>query len=220
MHMDSLTLRYAEDPATGVPHLEDPGGCLDAADLDALGREIDRHFERLARGEDGRLFTPDLPAGPGLPRHFRVTVADRHRRCPTLVLEAVAPPGPAEAEPVAAPSRPEPVAAAAGRWQGQFLAELAELLAEASGAGGGRSPLAFVLGDLRALWRKHPRKFTLLLFAGYLHVGDVLSLRHGEGGDNKYARAAEDLAQLVGDTLPEGVLDPLLAPPAVGERGA
>ena len=47
--MDTLTLRYAEDPATGVPHLEDPSGRLDAADLDALEREVGRHFESLDR---------------------------------------------------------------------------------------------------------------------------------------------------------------------------
>ena len=216
--MDTLTLRYAEDPATGVPRLEDPSGTLDAADLDALGREVGQHYERLVRGGDGRLFTPAVPDDPRLPRHFRVTVADRQKRCPTLVLKAVPPPEPTAGGPAPEPSRSGSFPAAPARWQAEFLAELAELLAGASGEGGGRSPFDFVLGDLRALWRRDPRTFTLLLFAGYLHVGDVLSLRHGEGADNSYARAAEALARLAGNAIPEGALDPLLAPPVAASR--
>src|SRR5438477_11694427 len=92
--MESLTLRYGEDPATGLPRLQDPGGRLALADLEALGREVGRHFERLAHGPDGQLLSVDGTAGPHLPRHFRVNVTDRDRRCPTLLLEAVPPPPP------------------------------------------------------------------------------------------------------------------------------
>jgi len=86
---------------------------------------------------------------------------------------------------------------------------LAEWLAGVPG-GGARSSLDFVLADLRAVLRKDPRKFMHLLLAGYLHVGDVLSLKHGEADDNPYARAASLLDERAGDSLPPGVLDPLL----------
>ena len=101
----------------------------------------------------------------------------------------------------------EPLSDVLGRWQLRFLGEMAELLAggEASAT---RRPLEFVLADLRALLRKDPRKFTLLLFAGYLYVGDALS---GEPGENMYRKAARELACLVDGTLPEDTFAPLLA---------
>jgi len=108
-----------------------------------------------------------------------------------------------------------------GCWQRAFLVEVAEQLATRN-AGSSRTPLDFVLADLRALLRKDPSTFTLLLFAGYLHVGDALSLRHGEPGDNRYARAACALHRLQGAALPEGALDRLLPAPdeaAAATRG-
>ena len=197
--MASLTLHYGADPATGLPRLEDPGGRLAGADLALLGREVARSFERLVGGIDGDLLTLDGPVPPHLPRRFRVHVTDRQQRCPTLLLEAVD-----HAEPAA-----ESAPAAPGRWQAEFLGEVAELLAKA-GDGNTLSPLDFVLSDLRALLRKDPRRFTLLLLAGYLHVGDALSLRHGAGGANRYAQAAGALARLAGSSLPAGTLDALL----------
>src|SRR5262245_57550691 len=116
----ALTLRYAEEPATGLPRLEDPSGRLSPEDAQALRGALARHFERLASGPDDQLFTLDAAVSPDLPRHFRVTVQQRGKRCPTLLLEAI--------EPTLAESlqdRPKP----AGRWQSQLLAELADLLA-------------------------------------------------------------------------------------------
>ena len=161
---------------------------------------MDSQLEGLAGGPDGRLVT----LGDG--RRFRVTVLDRGKRCPTLLLEET------EEDAEAAPP---------GRWQTQFLAEAADLLAGAA-EGGAHAPINFVLADLRALLRRDPRALTLLLFAGYLHVGDALSLRHGEPGDNRYARAACALHRLQGAALPEGALDRLLPAPdeaAAATRG-
>src|SRR5207253_3990997 len=110
---------------------------------------------------------------------------------------------------------PEPGPGFQGRWQEQFVIEMAERIAGMTVDGAARSPLAFVLADLRALLRKDPRKFTLLLLAGYLHVGNALSRRHGEAGDGAYARAAEALHHFAGDALPEGTLE--LLQPAPGE---
>jgi len=200
--MDKLTLRYAEDPSTGLPRLEDPGGRLSSDELQALGRALDRHFGRLGgEGIDGRFL--ELGAvGSHLPHRFRVTVVDRERRCPTLLLEAVPP-----SEWKEAAVAEEPLSDVLGRWQLRFLGEVAELLAggEASAT---RRPLEFVLADLRALLRKDPRKFALLLFAGYLYIGDALS---GEPGQNMYRKAARELARLVDGTLPEETFAPLLA---------
>ncbi len=194
--MTSMTLRYGEDSATGLPRLEDPSGVLRPADLAVLGDEIGRQFERLAGGPDEQLLALDDLSRPELPRHFRVTVREREKRCPTLLLESVPAP---EAD------APFP----RGRWQGQFLAEVAELLAGAA-EGSGRSALDFVLTDLRLLLRNDPARFTLLLLAGYLHVGDTLSLKHGEPSNNRYAEAAGVLSRLLAHALPPGTLDPLL----------
>jgi hypothetical protein len=79
--------------------------------------------------------------------------------------------------------------------------------------------LTFVLGDLRALLRKDPHTLALLLLTGYLHVGDTLSLKNGEPGDNRYARAAWALARHAGGALPEGTLDPLLPAPEPDDGG-
>jgi hypothetical protein len=208
--VEKLNLRYCEDEQTGLPRLEDPSGNLSAADLEAVRREIDRQFERLARGPDGQILELNGAAGAGLPNRFRVTVTARGRRCPALLLEAVEPP---ETLPVDAPDELPP---AGGRWQPQFLAEAAEWLAGAAEERSGRTPLDFVLADLRALLRKHPHLFARLLFAGYLYVGDALSLRHGEPEDNRYARAAQALAGFPDKPVPEGVLDPLLPSPIRG----
>src|SRR5207244_925280 len=89
--MTSLILRYVEDPATGLPRLEDPSGRLSGVELDALGRAVEGDFERLASGVDGQFLDIDGATVGHLPRQFRVTVADRDRRCPTLLLEAVPP---------------------------------------------------------------------------------------------------------------------------------
>jgi len=221
--MTRLTLRYGEDPTTGLPRLEDPSGRLGPADLDALGQEIGRHYERLIGGPDGQLFALNGSGPPHPPRHYRVTVRDRSRRTPTLVLEAVevvetdGGQGTPEAPPAEAASPAPP-----GRWQVEFLAEVAELAASARGDGGTRSPLDFVLGDLRALLRKDPRKLTLLLLAGYLHVGNALCLQHDGSGDDRYVQAARTLARVAGEVLPQGVLGPLLSPPGevAGESAA
>jgi len=87
--MTSLTLRYGEDPTTGLPRLEDPGGRLGPADLAGLQREISRHYERLIGGPDGQVFALNGAGSPHPPLHFWVTVEDRSRRAPTLVLEGV-----------------------------------------------------------------------------------------------------------------------------------
>jgi len=116
-------------------------------------------------------------------------------------------------EPEADAAKEEPLSPAPGRWQLAFLAEVAEALAT-SDTSTSRSPLDFVLADLRTLLRKDPRKFALLLFAGYLHVGDALSRGHGGSGESKYAQAARELVRLTNGTLPEGALAPLLAPPS------
>ncbi|MCI0462380.1 MAG: hypothetical protein L0Z62_35965 [Gemmataceae bacterium] len=104
----------------------------------------------------------------------------------------------------------EDAATPLGRWQAEFLAEVAELLAGEADSSRARSPLDFVLTDLRTLLRKDVRRVALLLLAGYLHVGNALSLRHGEPDDNHYARAAQALVELAGPALPEGALDALL----------
>jgi hypothetical protein len=104
----------------------------------------------------------------------------------------------------------EDAATPLGRWQAEFLAEVAELLAGGPDNSPARSPLDFVLTDLRTLLRKDVRRVALLLLAGYLHVGNALSLRHGEPDDNHYARAARALVELASPTLPEGALDALL----------
>src|SRR5690606_11069268 len=97
---------------------------LSAQDLDLLAREIDRHFERLASGPDGQVLELNGSIPSGLPRRFLVTVAERDRRCPTLVLEAVSPP-PSEAGGDEAGEPPSDLALSGpGRWQGQFLGEL------------------------------------------------------------------------------------------------
>src|SRR5205823_8455600 len=120
-------------------------GCrLVDAEFGAMGRDVDRNCERLVGGEDGRLFAPEVPAGPRLPRWFRVRVTDRQRRCPTLVLEAVPPPEPdgVPGTPETPPAESPPPVPVPGRWQAEFLAELAELLA-ATPAGAVHSPLDF-----------------------------------------------------------------------------
>jgi len=221
--MNTLTLRYSEDPTTGLPRLEDPNGNVGPADLEVLQREIDRHYERLIGSPDGQVLALNGNSPLQLPRHYRVTVQDRDRRSPTLLLESVEVVQPNEGtsspeeSPLAETSAvevPEPPAPASpGRWQVEFLAEVAELVASARGESATRSPLDFVLGDLRALFRKDPRKLTLLLLAGYLHVGDTLCLRQGNASDNRYVPAARALAQVAGEALPEGVLGPLLAEP-------
>jgi hypothetical protein len=205
--MENVHLRYCEDEQTGLPRLEDPSGTLSVDDLEAVRREMDRQFERLAGGPDGQILELNGSTGPGPFSRFRVTVADRGKRCPVLLLEAVEPPEArsqdASDEPTSAP--------APGRWQAQFLAEVAEWLARgAAGESNSRTPLDFVLADLRALLRKNPHTFARLLFAGYLYVGDALSLRHGEPVDNRYARAAQALAEFADKRVPEGVLDLLL----------
>jgi hypothetical protein len=205
--MENVHLRYCDDEQTGLPRLEDPSAILSAADLEAVRREIDRQFERLAGGPDGQILELNGSTGPGPFSRFRVTVADRGKRCPVLLLEAVEP---SEARLLGASDEPAS-APAPGRWQAQFLAEVAEWLAEgAAGENNVRTPLNFVLSDLRALLRKNSHTFARLLFAGYLYVGDALSLRHGEPADNRYARAALALAEFPNISLPEGVLDPLL----------
>ena len=207
--MAGLTLTYREDPRTGLPRLEDPGGGLPADVLAALGRELGRRYERLAHGPDRQYLTLDAPAGAGVPRCFRVTVTERAKRCPTLLLEAAEPPAPAP--PHEAP--PE-------RWQAQFLAEAAEWLAGVAPAGADRAPLEFVVADLRAVLRKDPRQLTRLLFAGYLHLGDALSRRHGAPGVSPYARAARALARLAGDSLPGGACDLPPSRAAAGPAGS
>src|SRR5262245_6525963 len=150
--MAGVTLRYGEDPATGLPRLEDPSGVLSDADLAALQPEIDRQFERLASGPDGQVLALNGATRPGLPSHFRVTVTQREKRCPTLLLEALDAPS-ANADSAAAPT-PEPSAgpdAPPVRWQAQFLAEVAELLADAADGDLARGATDFVLADLRAL---------------------------------------------------------------------
>jgi hypothetical protein len=199
--MRRLTLRYREDPATGLPWLDAPDDVLSAAELEAVRRAVARQFERLAVGPDGQFLDLDGEDGPGLPLRFRVTVSEREKRFPTLTLEANEP----------APSGPP----GAGRWQAGFVAAAADMLA-GLGEGEGRSALDFVLGDLRALLRKAPSRLTLLLFAGYLHVGAALGRRHGAAGDERYVRAAADLARRAGADLPDGALDPLLAAPEEG----
>jgi hypothetical protein len=150
------------------------------------------------------------------PRHFRITVQDRHRRSPTLVLEAVeAAEVLAEQGPSGAASVPASSAGSPGRWQVQFLAEVAELATRAQEDSASISALDFVLRDLRTLLRKDPDKFTLFLLAGYLHVGDALSLRYAGQDDNHYLQAARALAEVAGPSLPEGVLASLL--PAADE---
>jgi len=212
--MACLTLRYCEDSATGLPRLEDPGGSLAPADLETLGREIDRHYERLIGSPDGQFFTLNGSDDPHLPRHFRVTVQDRNRRSPTLVLEAVetAELSTQENTPEAAPAQ-APSPGSPGRWQVQFLAEVAELAARAPGDSATISSLDFVLRDLRALLRKDPDRFTLFLLAGYLHVGNALCLQYANQGENRYAQAARALAQAGAGSLPEAVLVTLLPPP-------
>jgi len=211
--MGGLTFSFSEDPATGLPRLQDPSGSLSAAALADLGRAVQGRFERLAHGPDGKLITfEDLPASVA-PRQFRVTVKEREKRCPTLLLEAVEPLLPADD--LSAPGMAEPVEPASflpNHWQGQFLAEVAESLVKSVSDDLARSPLDFVLTDLRVLQRKNPRAFTLLLLSGYLYVGAVLSRRHGEDDDNGYTRAAQALIQFAQDELPAGVLDPLVLP--------
>src|SRR5262249_37130108 len=160
--MPSLVLRYSEDPATGLPRLEDESGRLSAAELAALGSAIDRHFEQLARGPDCQRVTLTGPEGTRLPHHFRVHVTERAKRCPTLLLEAVGTPDDAVAK---APHR-APVRNSSERWECQFLFQLGEMLAETDTDQ--RAPLEFVLSDLRLLLRKDPRRFALLLLTGYL----------------------------------------------------
>jgi len=211
--MAGLTLSFREDPATGLPQLHDPSGRLSAVVRADLARAVQGQFERLAQGPDGQLITfEDLP-GSVFPRQFRVTVQERGKRCPTLLLEAVEPLPPADVPSGSRMAQPaESAAVVPNRWQGQFLAEVAEFLGESAGDGRARSPLDFVLTDLRVLRRKNPHAFTLLLLAGYLHVGAVLSRRHGEDDDNGYTRGAQALSQFAQDELPAGVLDPLLLP--------
>ena len=206
--MARLTLRYAEDPTTGLPRLDSPEGHLSAADLDVLCREIERSYERLASGPDGQLLTLDSLDDSRLPQHYRVNVTERGKRCPTLQLEAADPVEsdnvlPDEDEPSSEPL-PE-------RWQGRFLTEVAEWLSSMPGNGADRSSLDFVLADLRAVLRRDPKQFLLLLFAGYLHVGDVLTMRHGDLSENPYLRAADELVRHASDSFPEGVFDPLLS---------
>jgi hypothetical protein len=204
--MGNAQLRYCEDEQTGLPRLEDPSGTLSADDLEAVRREIDRQLERLAAGPDEQILELNGSPGHGPSSRFRVTVAERGKRCPVLLLEPIESP---EALPLDAAD--EPALMPPGRWQAQFLAEVAEWLAEgAARTSTSRTPLDFVLADLRALLRRNPQAFAQLLFAGYLYVGDVLSLRHGEPADNRYARAAQALAAFPNQGVPEGVLDPLV----------
>src|SRR5436305_1578895 len=74
--------------------------------------------------------------------------------------------------------------------------------------------------DLRALHRKDARTFTLMLLAGYLHVGDALSRRSGEPGDSRYAAAADAVRRLAGESLVARALDPLLTPGAPATQTA
>ncbi|HYT90076.1 MAG TPA: hypothetical protein VEL76_15320, partial [Gemmataceae bacterium] len=209
--MPSLTLRYSEDPVTGLPRLEGQGGSLSSDALESLQRELGRRFEYLASGPDGQLVALDGLTDEDGPCHFRVTVTERDKRCPTLLLEAVPPPEQQEdicSEETPGGACPTP----RHHWQRRFLAGLADLLASVPGDGR-RSPFDFVLADLRGVLRKNPRAFALLLCAGYLYLGNALSLRHGESGANRYAQAAQALLQFAEDSLPDGALASLVTGP-------
>jgi hypothetical protein len=158
--------------------------------------------------------------GLQLPQHFRVSITEGEKRCPTLLLEAVeAPPEVTDAGTRAREALPDLPLIPEARWQNQFLVAAAEWVSAAGEDGAVRAPLDLVLSDLRVLLRKDPGKLTLLLLAGYLHVGNTLSLRHGDSGDNLYTQAAESLAQVTGGVLPDGVLTPLLPQSAGPENG-
>lgn len=187
-----VLFRFGPSPATGLPQIEDPEGQLTAAAREEWQRHLDRQFESLASGPDGQLVT--LPENGAATRSFRVTVKQRHRRCPTLVFEEVEP------EPDDGPGEgPE------GRWQAEFVAGVADL----AGSAPEGADLQFVVKDLRSLLRKDPQLLQLLLLAGYLHVGEALAQAHGEKG-GRYAASARALAQLAEGRLPPGTLDPLL----------
>src|SRR5262245_24533201 len=153
--MTRLTLCYSVDPATGLPRLDAQYRSLTPADLDALRLEIERNYDRLAHASDGQLVTLHGRSASSLPRHYRVTVTDRDRRSPTLQLEEA---DPLEDDDAAAADNTGP-APPAGRWQGQFLLEVADWLADVPSRGSTLSSLDFVLADLRAVLRQDPRKF-------------------------------------------------------------
>jgi hypothetical protein len=96
-----------------------------------------------------------------------------------------------------------------GNWQAGFFAELAELFADGSNPAQ-QSPIDFVLSDLRAVLKKNPKVFALLLFAGYLEAADAICRRHGTPLENRYVAAARMLKDRFGNVLPEGALDLLL----------
>src|ERR1041385_6511539 len=127
--MTKLTLQYREDPSTGLPRLDDPEGKLLATELDIVCRELEHQFERLASGCDNLL---DLngQSGPNLPQRFLVTVTDRSRRCPTLLLEAAPTENNEEAEQAGNDETTEDDSSPArGCWQRLFVAEVADLAA-------------------------------------------------------------------------------------------
>src|SRR5262249_56888016 len=98
--MAALTFRFELDPATGLPRLTDPAGALAPGECESLQRELSAGYARLV-GLDRRTvrLRTRLAAAGGRGRVRLPVLPGRDRRCPTLVLTALAPAAPAAAAP-------------------------------------------------------------------------------------------------------------------------
>lgn len=204
---DTLALIFRENPTTGLPRLEDPTAQLASADLELLQQYFHKRYQELVSTPEESIFTLDDSLPPHLPHHFRVSARwEERQRCPVLILTAVESAAPDDRFPAASLANGQD-RLTSDRWQVTFLAELADLLAAETADQSRRSASDFVLSDLRALLKKNPQVFLLLLYAGYLHIGDALSLKNGHDANNKYVEAAHWLTTHFADLLPDGIFD-------------
>lgn len=217
--MEPLRLLFKENPATGLPQLEDPGNQLTAEERPLVTQEVQRHFERLILASDGQVFTLDGLTVSRLPQRFRITrVPGANKRFPTLILEAVdRVNGPAPARNGAAPKfEPSQFAdgaatgSTANRWAPALISDLRRWLDRAN-AGDGAAPLQRLLNELAAVARDRPDEFGLLLLTGYLYVAESISREQDPQRLAAYMAAGEALEAIGGERLPAGALGGLEA---------
>jgi hypothetical protein len=93
-----MTLRYEQDPDTGLPRLIAPASALTEGERRAVEGKLSRCYLRLLEAE-GRSVVIRINTGP---TRFRVSVQrGRNSRCPTLILQELPSVPPKECRPTA-----------------------------------------------------------------------------------------------------------------------
>jgi hypothetical protein len=191
---------FKQDIDTGIPRLVDVEGVLGEDELHPWEDSLNRNYEDLLRGGDGREyeFGEPLP-GRSLPTRYRVTVhRDEGTRCPALTFTL-----PEIADEAATPPESDP-----GDWRSGLVKEVGPAFGEERGRDpADQAGLSFVLSELATLARDHPSQLTLLLFAGYLALAERMSREHDLEKRGLYLLAARALEREHGMGLPEGTLN-------------